>query len=356
MSSALDFLFQGSAPSATTNYTSSQSQVPTWLQDYSQGILAQAASVASQPYQTSPVPQVAGFTPQQTQAQSDVQNLQGQYQAPLTQAENLASTSASPSALTAASSYLPTAQNDINSALAPTQAQMNPYEGNVIQQAENQATQYWNNTLQPSINNQYTAAGQYGSSANQNAANQGANLVTQNIQNTAQSALANAYTQAQNTDLQAASQTGALGQIAGGLGYEQGVLGEQGASALGSLASTGQNLGLQGAGALDTSGLEQQQLNQENLNSANSQFAAQQQYPEQQLSWEQQMLAGTATPTTVPGYTSGSATGYAPAYSASPISQSLGLYTAMNPQTSTAAARGGKIKHRRARGALDMVA
>jgi hypothetical protein len=339
--SALDFLFQGQPPSSTTNYGGKATQTPQWLQDYAQGILSSAASVASQPYQASPVPQVAGFTPYQQQAQSGIAGVVGQYQPTLTQAQQIATGAANPSALSQATGYLPTASNYVQSALSPTQAMMNPYEQNVINQAKTQATQYWQNQLDPQINNQFTAAGQFGSSANQRAATLGADQITQNIQNTAQAALGQGYQQAQNAGLQAASETGALGQISGGLGYEQGVLGLQGANTLGGLAQTGQTLGLQGYGALDTAGLEQQQLNQQNLNVANAQFQQQQQYPYANLSWLQQMLSGTATPTTTPMSATGAETGYAPAYSASPISQALGIYSALNPSGNSNATAGG---------------
>ena len=87
---ALDFMFQGQTPAQGTNYSQSQSNVPTWLQQYTQGILAQSAATASQPYQAYGGPRIAGFTPQQTQAQQSVQDIQGQYKQPLSQAEQLA--------------------------------------------------------------------------------------------------------------------------------------------------------------------------------------------------------------------------------------------------------------------------
>jgi hypothetical protein len=447
---ALDFLFQGSTPTQGTNYRQSQSNVPTWLQDYTQWILAQSSALASQPYQTYGGPQVAGFTPQQTQAQNTVQGLQGQYQPTLTQAQQLATSAANPSAITSAQSYLPQAQQGIQSALgtasqgyqgaqaylpqaqqgiqsalstanqgyggalsylpqaqqylqqglAPTAAQMNPYAQNVIGQAETQAKQFWQNQLQPSIQQQYAAAGQSGSSADLRAQEEQANQLAESIQATGNAALGQAYQQAQQAGLagaqqeaglgslaagiagqqgqlglagaqqtaglgstaagitgqqgslglQGASALGSLGQIGGGLGYEQGALGLQGANTLGGLASTGQTLGLQGAGALETTGAEQQALNQQNLNVARQDFLNQQQYPYQQEAWLSQMLAGTATPTTVPGNTQSSQTSYAPSTGASPLSQALGLYAGLNsgPVGSAlgGAARGGSMRRR----------
>jgi hypothetical protein len=407
--SALDFLFQGSTPAQGTNYNQSTSNVPTWLQDYSQGILNQANILASQPYQTYGGPQIAGFTAPQTQAQSEVQSLQGQYQTPLSQAQGLATSSANPSAITNAESYLPQAATGVQSALgtasqgyqgalgylpqaqsylqqgmAPTTAQMNPYAQNVIGAAENQAQQFWQNTLQPSIDQQYAAAGQSGSSADLRAQEQGANQLAESIQATGNAALGQAYTQAQQAGLQGAQieqglgstaagiagqqgalglqgagMLGTLGQIGGGLGYEQGALGLQGASTLGNLASTGQTLGLQGAGALETTGAEQQNLNQQNLNVAYQNFLNQQQYPYQQASWLSQMMSGTATPTTTPGMTQGSQTSYVPGAGSSPLYQAIGMYSALNPsQSGTSlggAARGGSMRRRvvRRRSGLD---
>jgi hypothetical protein len=399
-SSALSFLFQGQTPAQGTNYSQNQSNVPTWLQEYTQGVLAQSNALTSQPYQTYGGPRIAGFTGQQTQAQNEVQGLQGQYQQPLNQAQSLAQSSAQPGAIQsalgylpqaqqgiqgalgtantgygAAQSYLPQASNMIQQAIAPTAAQMNPYAQNVIGQAETQAQQFWQNQLQPSIDQQYAAAGQSGSSADLRAQEEQANQLTENIQATGNAAFGQAYTAAQNAGLagaqqeaglgslqagiagqqgslglQGASSLGNLAQVGGGLGYEQGALGLQGASTLGNLASTGQSLGLQGAGALDTTGAEQQNLNQQNLSLGYQDFLNQQQYPYQQASWESQMLAGTANPTNTPGMTQGAQTSYAPSVGPSPLSQSLGLYAGLNSgQVGSALggyARGGHARRR----------
>lgn len=347
----LDFLFQGTTPTQVTNTSQTASNVPQWLQDYSQGLLSESAAVASQPYTPFSGPQVAGQTPMQQQAAATVQGLQGGYQPALQQATQLATAGSNPGAIgQALNSTLPQAQQYINSSVAPSQAQINPYTNNVIKQAEDQATKYWQNTLQPSINNQFTASGQYGSSANQRAANQGAAQINQQIQDTSNSALAQAYTNAQQSNLAAGQATGALGQTAGGLGYEQGVLGLQGANTLGQLGSLGQTLGLQGAGALDTAGQELQTNQQNNLNAAQQNFQQQQQYPYQQLSWLQGMLSGTPA-ASIPGSTTTQQQVIPDAnqVGGSPLIQAIGMYTSMNPQTGTAA-RGGRTRTIRRRG------
>lgn len=334
----LDFLFQGQTPQQVTNTGTTSSNVPSWLQDYTQGILAQSAAVASQPYTQFQGPQVAGLTPMQQQAESGVQGLQGQYQPAIQQATQLATSSSNPSAIgQALGSTIPQAQSYINNSVAPNAAQINPYVNNVINQAKDQASTYWNNTLQPSINNQFTSAGQFGSSANQRAQNEGAAQIDQQINDTANSALAQAYTNAQSSNLAAGQATSALGQTQGGLGYEQGSLGQTGASTLGNLATTGQNLGLQGYSALSGAGLEQQNNQQANLNTAMQNFTQQQQYPQQQLGWLSGMLSGTANSTTTPTSTTTQQQSIPKTSGASPLSQAIGAYTALNP------ARGGRI-------------
>lgn len=301
--SALDFLFQGSAPTQVTNTGQSSSNVPTWLQDYAQGILSEGAGVASQPYTPFSGPTVAGMSDQSQQAGATVGALQGAYQPALTSAMNLATSSANPGALTQALGTTGQAAADIQGSINPSAAQINPYVNNVIQQAKDQATNYWNQTLDPSINNQFTASGQFGSSANQRAANQGAATVTQNIQDTANAGYAQAYTNAQQASLGAGSALGQLAQTQGGLGYEQGQLGLQSAGALGSLAQQQQSLGIQGASALDAYGQEVQNNNQNNLNAAQTQFNNQQQYPYQQLGWLSQLMNGSIQGTTPGGVT-----------------------------------------------------
>lgn len=303
MAGSLDFLFQGTPPTQVTNTGQTSTNIPQWLQEYAQGILSEGAAVASQPYPTYGGPTVAGLTPQSTQAGQAVTNLQGAYQPTLSSAINLATNSSNPQGLSTALGMVPQASNLIQGSVAPNAAQINPYVSNVIKQAEDQATNYWQNTLQPSINNQFTAAGQFGSSANQRAANQGAAQVTQNIQDTANSALAQAYTNAQQANLGAGSALGSLASTTGGLGYEGGMLGLQGAGTLGNLATTGQNLGLRGASALDAYGQEIQNNQQANLNSALGQFQQQQQYPYQQLGWLSQLMNGTIQGTTPGGTT-----------------------------------------------------
>jgi len=341
----LDFLFQGQTPQQITNTSQNTQNVPSWLQQYVQGILAQSGAVGSQPFPIYPGPQVAGLTPQQQQASSEITNLQGGYQSPLSSAMSLATSGATPGALGTAQGMIPTAQGYIGQALNPGAAQINPYAENVIQKAKDQATQYWQQTIDPSINQQYVQAGQPASSANATALTRAAQPIIQNIQDTANAAYSDAFKNAQGVNLQAGQATGALGQTLGGLGYEQGILGLQGGNTLGQLGALNQTLGLQGAGALNTIGGQQQNLNQQNLNTAYNNFVQQQQYPYQQLGWLSQMLGGTAGPGMVARGTTSQTQQVVPPWnqSPSPLSQATSLFTGLN------GARGGHLRlYRRA--------
>lgn len=322
-------LVTGTTPPAVASNTTSATSTPSWLQNYAGSLVSQAASVAGQPYQQFPGPQVAPWTQDQTNAQAQIEGLQGTYQPTLNQAQDLTNSSSNPAAFASAQGMIPTAQSTIQGALAPSQAQMNPYINNVIQQSQDQATQYWNNTLQPSINQQYAAAGQAGSSADLRAQNQAGLQLTQNLQDTSNSALAGAYQNAQTAGLQGGQALGSLAQTQGGLGYESGILGLQGAGQLGSLASEGQQLGLQGAGTEYNVGAAQQAQGQTNLNTAYQNFENQTYYPENQLSWLQGIMTGSPSLTGTATQQSTAAPLPGSQYGASPLNQGIGIYNGL---------------------------
>ena len=256
--------------------------------------------------------------------------MQGSYMPTLQAAGSLAQGASNPGAFQQAYNMLPQAQSMVQNSLAPTQAQMNPYINNVIQNAQNQTTDYWNNTLQPSINAQFTASGNFGSAANQNAQSNQARQLTQNLNSQSQAALAGAYQNAQQAGLAGGQAMGTLSQLQGGLGYEQGMLGLQGAGTLGSLASMGNSMGLQNAGTLFNIGQAQQQQGQQNLNTSYQNFLNQTYYPEQQLSWLQGIINGSTG--AAGSMTQGANTGYLPGstYGPSPLQSAGSIYSGLS--------------------------
>ena len=56
----LDFLFEGKPPKAVTTYGQTVTDVPKWLSDYTQGLIARANAIAAEPYQAYGGPRIAG--------------------------------------------------------------------------------------------------------------------------------------------------------------------------------------------------------------------------------------------------------------------------------------------------------
>lgn len=332
MSSALSSLFSGTAPQNVTTYGQNLSQVPTWLLNSSNSLVSQANAVAGQPYQAYQGPQVAPWTDAQNQALGQISNLAGAYQPTLNQATSLVNgtNGTTNGTFGAANAYIPQAASMVGSALTPGAAQINPYIQNVVNANNLNTQQFWQNQMQPSINAQFTASGNYGSAANQRAQNLSANQLTQNLNAQNLAAYAGAYQNAQQAGLQGANTIGNLAQLQGGLGYEQGMLGLQGAGTLGNLAATGQNLGLQGASTLFNIGQQQQQQGQNNLNTAYQNFENQTYYPEQQLSWLSGILSGTPGTTGTATSTTGNAPLSGAQYGASPFATAGSIYTGLS--------------------------
>jgi hypothetical protein len=333
MSAVLSSLFGGTTPPNATSYTQNLSQVPTWLLNSTNAMVGQANSVAGQPYQAYQGPQVAPWTYDQNAAQQITEGLQGQYMPLLNSATNLANAAPQSSSFASANGYIPQAAQAIQNGMTPGAAQMNPYTQNVINANNLNTQQFWQNSMQPQINSQFTANGNYGSAANQRAQNLSANQLTQNLNAQNLAALSGAYSNAQQAGLAGGQALGNLSQLQGGLGYEQGMLGLQGSQQLGNLASLGQNLGLQGAGTLYNVGQAQQQQGQQNLNTAYQNFENQTYYPQNQLNWLSGILRGAPTSTGSASTGTNSAPLSGATYGASPFNTAVGIYQGLGGGT-----------------------
>lgn len=329
MSSVLSNIFNGTAPPNVNTYGQNLSQVPTWLLNSTNALVGQANAVAGQPYQAYQGPQVAPWTQAQNQALNQIQNLQGMYNPTLNQATQMATGAPQTGTFNAAQAYVPQAAQTIQSSINPSAAQINPYIQNVVNQNALNTQQFWQNKMQPSINAQFTANGNFGSAANQRAQGISQNDLTQNLNAQNLAAYAGAYQNAQQAGLAGGQALGNLAQLQGGLGYEQGILGLQGAGTLGNLASLGQNLGLQGAGTLFNIGQQQQQQGQQNLNTAYQNFENQTYYPQNQLSWLSGIIRGAPTSTGSATSTQGNAPLQGAQYGASPFNTALGIYSGL---------------------------
>jgi hypothetical protein len=316
-----DFLFEGKPPPSTTTYGSTTASIPQFMSDYTQGLIARANAVAAEPYQQFGGPRVAGFTPDTQNAFNVTRQAAGSYMGPLSQALGLTEQAGSQGAsgLAQATPYLNQAAQNFTG--DNVQQYMNPYVQNVIDRSALEANRNYNENILPTLNNKFTASGQYGSSAMAREANRAARDLTEGVQSQSQAALANAYSQAGqlfNTDQ--TRQLG-VGQTVGQLaGQQQGAMLESGKQ-LGALGQMQQQLGLQGAAALDTIGQEQQGLNQKNLDTAYQDFLNQTNYPRQTIDWMSSIIRGLPAPQS----TTETKTGPGSIYQPSPLSQ-IGSY------------------------------
>lgn len=364
MGSLTDFLFEGAAPPATTTYGQKTENLPQWMSDYTQGLVARANAVAAEPYQAYQGPRIAGFTPDTQNAFNMTRNAATAYQSPLQQAMGLTQQGGDQNPTGAAEPYLGQAGSMTTGAVAPgqgglaqampymqqagqtfpgaAQQYMDPYIQNVINRSSDLATRTFNEQLLPGIQDKFTRAGQYGSRGMETDLLRGARDVTQNIQDSANAQLSQAYTNAgqmfgadqsrignlanlagqlggqqQSAQLQAGQQLGALGQTAGSLAAQTGQLQLGAGQQMGNLAGLTQQLGLTGAGAMDTVGQMQQQQNQKNLDTAYQDFQNQTQYPRQTIDWMSSVIRGLPAPTSSQTTQVGPANVYQP----SPLSQ-----------------------------------
>jgi hypothetical protein len=283
--SLFNFLFQGSPPPSITQNTTTQQGLPDWYQSLMIANAGQASQAASTGYQPFPGPQVAPFQQAQNQAFSQVQQNQGDYQ-PFVQAAN-------------------TALSGVAGGFNSNQFNqyMNPYTSQVTNSIQQLGDQNLLQNVIPGVNDQFTAAGQAGSTRN-------ANFDALAIQQ-GQMGISNAQSQALQSGFQGSMQNYLQGQsTAAGAG-----------TALGALGQADQQMGLTDAAALNQIGTQQQGQVQQNYNAAQQNFTNQQNYPYQQVSFMNNIIRGLPTPTT----STGSYAGPYVAYQPSPLATAAGV-------------------------------
>lgn len=285
---ALSGLFQGT-PQAAPSYSSTTTDVPKWLQDYTVDLFSQQRAVSSLPYQTYQLPRVAATTAPTQQAYQTVQNAVGDWQAPtnaaLTGTQNLGTA---------------TSVGNIN-------AYMNPYNQAVTDQIARLGARNLTENLLPGVSDQFIRAGSFGGSRMGEFGNRAVRDTQEAILGQQGQALQQGYTQALGASQQdLARQQGALAQAA-------------------ELAKMQQGLSASDAAQLQSIGSEQQAQSQRGLDVAYQDFLTQQQWPQQQINAMSTTLRGlnpAAVPTT--SNVSGQTTQFAP----SPLSQVASAYFA----------------------------
>lgn len=348
----LDFLFDGKPPPSVTTYGSSSTNVPSWLSDYTQGLLARANTVAAEPYTPFGGPRVADFSPLQSQAQGLAQTQAGQWQNPLNQAgAGLNKVTNGPGALATASPYLSGATGSYTDQVSKY---MNPYTQNVIDRSTELANRNLTEKLLPSIKSNFIKSGAYGSAGQQRAVGQALRDTTDNVQSQANAALADSYTQGAGQFNAEANRNLQGGQLAGSLyGQDMSNL-LQGSQGLGALAQMRSQLGTQDIQNLAAAGADQQTQQQRNLDTAYGDFQAQRDYPKSQTDWLSSIIRGLPSQGQ---NTTSTQQGPASAYQPSGLSQLASIFSGIKGIQDIwgdEKARGGMV--RRARGGLALYA
>lgn len=323
MASFMNFLTQGQ-PLPSTSSSLTTSQVPQYLSDYLYNLMSGAYSAAQQEYQPYGGPRIAGFTDPQQQAFQMTQDAAGSYQPELTAAQQTAAQGAGLNTLTAAQPYFSQASQSLPSTI---QNYMNPYQQNVINTMGSEAARQLQEKILPQVSDEFTKAGQYGSTRHQEIAQRGARDIASDLEANIGKQLAQGYTTA-GTQAQADLQRlASMGQAAGQLAGTQETSAANLANVQAALGQKQQALGLTGAAAMEATGAEQQAMNQKNLDLAYQDFLTQTQYPEQQLGFLSNIVRGLPSGG---GTSSAQTSSLGQTYSASPLASlaSAGLSAA----------------------------
>ena len=283
---ALSGLFKGT-PQAAPSYTTTTSDVPKWLQDYTVDLFSQQRAVSSLPYQQYTLPRIAQATPEQEQAYKGAQTNIGQYLPETTAAQ------AGTANLAGATS------------VGNIGAYMNPYTQAVTDQIAKLGARNLTENLLPGVSDQFIRSGQFGSSRMGEFGGRALRDTQEAILNQQAQALQQGYGQAMTAAGQDLTrQQGALAQLADLSKLEQGLR----TSDVAQLQSVGQ---------------EQQALKQRGLDIAYQDFLNQQQWPQQQINAMSTTLRGLP-PSAVP--TTSSSVGATTQFAPSPLSQIASAY------------------------------
>lgn len=380
----MNFLTQGTPlPSSTSSLTTQQ--VPQYLSDFIYNTLSGAYQAAQQEYQPYKGPRIADFTPEQLNAMqmvtgqrpssapkewqpygNDVSSsfegpvpgvtptpagtistmdtaepgsdyfatgtasplpsggIATSYMPQLQAAEQTAAKSGALSTLGAAQPYFDKAGKTLPGVISDY---MNPYQQQVIDRMGDEAQRQLQEKILPAIGDQFTRAGQFGSSRQQEIAQRGVRDIASDLEANIGKQLAAGYTtagtQAQNDLTRLAS----IGKEAGALTGTEEVNKANLANIQAGLGQKAQTLGLTGAAALEGIGAQQQALNQKNLDLAYKDFKEQETYPKEQIGWASNIVRGLPSGG---GTTSQATTSVGNTYSASPLASlaSAGLSAA----------------------------
>ncbi len=283
----LDFLFEGRPPASTTTYGQSIESIPTWLSDYTQGMVGRANVIAAEPYQAYEGPRIAGFTPDQLSGFDLGRENIGSYQPAFGE---------SAGALGEATRGFPGAVDEY----------MNPYIQNVLDRQAELSGRQLSEQFIPGLQSAFIGSGTFGGERMEELGIRGTRDIMEGLQGQQLASLGAAYGQAgelygadATRELQAAPQWRALGEAQ-------------------------QRAGITDAATMEAIGAQEQGMTQGSLDLAYRDFLEQREYPKEMVDWMNTVIRGMPTSRATQTTDVGPASVYGP----SPLSQMASGYSA----------------------------
>lgn len=343
--SVLDFLFEGKPPASVTTYGKTAKDVPKWMSDYTQGLIARANAVAAEGYIPYEGPRIAGFDPDQLEAFNRTRENVGNYQPFFDESAQMSYDAGTTSPLDAAQPYQEAASQRFQG--ASVDDYMSPYVDNVLDRQSELAERNLSEKFLPGLQKAFIGAGQFGSKGGAGSRSmedlgiRGVRDISEGLQSQQQAYLDQAYQQAGTRFDQDQARQLQLAQQAGQFSTAGAELGLRGAQQIGALGESTQRAGLTDAAALETIGATQRQLPQSSLDLAYEDFERQRNFPRENVAFLSETIRGLPS-TAVPQSTRTQQTGPAEAYQPSGLSQIAAAYGAYKGLTGNK--RGGLIK------------
>lgn len=344
--SVLDFLFEGKPPKSVTTYGQTIENVPKWMSDYTQGLIAKANTVASEPYIPYGGPRISPFDPAQEQAFSMGEGNVGNWE-PYFEGATAATVDVlgGPTGLEQAQPYLDAGTQNFPGAVDDY---MNPYISHVLDRQEELATRTLNEEFLPALDRRFVGAGQFGSrgvgpeSGSMEATGvRGVRGIMEGLEGQRLATLGAAYGQA--GDLFGADRARDLtaGQTAGTLGIQGDQINLMGAQQLGALGEATQAAGMRDVGMMEGIGATRQGQDQASLDLAYGDFQEQRDLPLNRTQFMSEIIRGLPA-SAVGRSTNTQDFGPGSIYQPSPLSQAVGAFGVYKGLTE-GNARGGRV-------------
>lgn len=274
-----DFLFEGRPPPSVTTYGQTVENMPKWLSDYTQGLVARANAIAAEGYQPYGGPRIADFSPEEMAAFGMTAENIGAYQPFLE-----AGTGFLGGALNQAAGMIGEGTGRFTDPGMVGQY-MDPFIGHVLnRQADLASRQYTEETL-PALQGAFTRAGHFGSDRMMDLAGRATRDFSENLTDQQLAALSGAYGQA--ADIYGQDQARQL--QGAGIAGELGIEGSRQYGALGEMAS---RMGFGDAAAMEAIGRTQRGMGQQSLDLAYQDFLRQRDYPRETIDWMSSVIRG----------------------------------------------------------------